>query len=105
MADLGVEGERISDLDTVTISSFSDWSKVTFAIDDENQDPVSCDNITLDDLLSASTVSGITWHATDRPATNATKGLYGVYTGTYRGLYVCTGTNRYVITLFEEDGA
>lgn len=50
------------------------------------------------------TVGVISWHATDLPATNADKGLYGVVTGTYRGLYICTGSERIRLAAFSEDG-
>lgn len=51
------------------------------------------------------TVGAITWSATDLPATNAAAGLYGVVSGTYRGLYICSGTERIRLVEFSQDGA
>ena len=105
MADIDLQGTSISDLTTKTVASVADDTLAYIAFDDTNVDPVDTFKTSLNDIMTGGAASSITWHATDMPATNATKGLYGVTTGTYRGLYICSGTNRYRILQFEEDGA
>lgn len=50
------------------------------------------------------TVTVITWTSSSLPAADATKGLYGVLTGTYRGFYLCTGAERIRLAEFSQDG-
>lgn len=50
------------------------------------------------------TFTPITWSSSSLPAADATKGLYGVLTGTYRGFYLCTGAERIRLAEFSQDG-